>query len=178
MSTLCYWSPLDGMQHWVGNDGSPVFVFDPINHKLTIGSGATLDASAGTLSPPLSAFIFSASLPYFYTAVTTLTSGTGYSMSAAQVLGGLTMDTTTSTGGFNAQLPLVSAITTAALPAAINVAGGSFDFCYNNLGTNAVTLTTNTGWTNLVGNMTVSATTMAHFRMVYINSSTANLYRL
>ena len=176
MPNLCYWK--DGKQYWVGNDGAGVFTFDPVNHSLIIPTGATLDASLGTLSPPLTSFIFSASLPYFYTSVTTLTSAIGYAMSAAQVLGGITVDTTTSTGGFNAQLPLVSAITTAALPAAINVAGASFDFYYNNLGTNAVTLTTNTGWTNLIGSMVIAATTTAHFRMVYINSSTANLFRI
>ena len=175
MSDLCKW--VAGKQVWYSNAGVAIYTFDPINTKLTLGAGATLDCSAGTLSPAATQLLFSTALPYFTTTPTILTSAAGYTMTAAQLLSGFISDTTS--GATAAQLPLVTDVV-ALLPAAAQGAGTSFFFAYRNPGNSTVTITTNTGWGTLSagGTMTILTGAVRVFQIILTNATTAVLYSM
>lgn len=79
-------------------------------------------------------------------------------------------------GAINLQLPLASAMD-ASLPEA--VANNAFDFSIINTdGTNAATVTTNTGWTTLVGAMAVAHSTSGRFRARKTAAAAWTLYRI
>lgn len=105
--------------------------------------------------------------------VTTLTSGGGYTLTAAQILGGFISDTT-DTGAIAATMPTV-ALTVAALPG--YVVGTSFRFVYKNPGNQTVTLTTGTTWT-MVGTMTIATTKQREFICVIAGATTGSVYAM
>lgn len=95
---------------------------------------------------------------------------------AAALLGGIITSTTAAAVALT--LPLGSALETA-LDAAYGTlaANQSFLFTVVATGANALTVTTNTGWT-LVGNMVVAATSSGTFQVVRTASGTFTLYRV
>ena len=105
--------------------------------------------------------------------VTTKTSAAGYTISAAELLGGFISDTS-STGAIAATLPTVAAVV-ALLPGW--VVGTSFRLVYKNLGDQTVTLTTGTTWT-MTGTMTIAATKYREFLFVITGATTGVCYAL
>jgi hypothetical protein len=105
--------------------------------------------------------------------VTTKTSAAGYTISAAELIGGMISDTT-STGAIAATLPLVTDVV-AAIPS--YVVGTSFYFIYRNPGTQTVTITTNTGWT-IVGTATIATLNAKLFVVRITSATTATIYSI
>lgn len=93
-------------------------------------------------------------------------------LTAAQVGNGII--TSTTAAAVAATLPLATAMDTAN-PSSI--ATTSIDFSVIATGANAVTMTTNTGWT-LVGTMVVATTTSGLFRATKTGTGAWTLYRL
>lgn len=93
-------------------------------------------------------------------------------LTAAQIGTGLI--TSTTAAAVAATLPLATAMDTAN-PSAVALT--SIDFSVVATGANAVTMTTNTGWT-LVGNMVVATTTSGRFRATKTAAGAWTLYRL
>lgn len=85
-------------------------------------------------------------------------------MTAANLLTGLI--TSSTAAAVAATLPLATDLDTAfnAWKGSVGIATDGFEFVIVNTGPNAVTVTTNTGWT-LVGNMVVAAAVSATFRV-------------
>jgi hypothetical protein len=100
--------------------------------------------------------------------VTTEADGASMAMTAAELLGGITLATPTT--GRNIQVPAAADIITA-VDAGTDT-GLGFEFTVINLAsaTHALTLTVNTG-TTLIGSVTIAAATSASF-VAYISSST------
>ena len=107
-------------------------------------------------------------------APTILTSGAGYTMTAAQMLSGLIRDTITAATA--ATLPTVADVV--ALIGGY-VAGTSFYLDYSNPGNNTVTLTVDTSaqWT-LTGTMTIATTTHRRFLCVIDSATTGTVYSI
>lgn len=93
-------------------------------------------------------------------------------LTAAQLATGIV--TSTTAAAVAATLPLGTAMDTANPLAVVNT---SFDFSVIATGANAVTMTTNTGWT-LIGTMVVATVTSGHFRAVKTGVGTWTLYRI
>jgi len=106
---------------------------------------------------------------------TILTSGAGYTMTAAQMLSGLIRDTS-STGAIAATLPTVAAVV--ALIGGY-VAGTSFYLDYSNPGNQTVTLTVDASaqWT-MTGTMTIATTTHRRFLCVINSATTGTVYSI
>jgi len=106
---------------------------------------------------------------------TILTSGAGYTMTAAQMLSGLIRDTS-ATGAIAATLPTVANVV--ALIGGY-VAGTSFYLDYSNPGNQTVTLTVDASaqWT-MTGTMTIATTTHRRFLCVINSATTGTVYSL
>jgi len=106
---------------------------------------------------------------------TILTSNSGYTMTAAQMLSGLVRDTS-GTGGIAATLPTVAAVV--ALVGGY-VAGTSFYLDYSNPGNQTVTLTVDASaqWT-MTGTMTIATTTHRRFLCVINSATTGTVYSI
>jgi len=106
---------------------------------------------------------------------TVLTSSAGYTMTAAQMLSGLIIDTT-ATGSVAATLPTVAAVV-----ALVNgyVAGTAFYLDYSNPGDQTVTLTVDasTQWT-MNGLMTIATHKSKRFLCVVNSATTGTFYNL
>lgn len=105
--------------------------------------------------------------------VTAKTSGAGYTITAAELLGGFISDTS-ATGAIAATLPTVASVV-ALLPG--YVVGTSFRFIYKNLGDQTVTLTTGATWT-MTGTMTIAATKYREFIFRITGATTGVCYAL
>jgi hypothetical protein len=103
--------------------------------------------------------------------LTTKTSATDYTMTAAELLGGLLRDTTS--GATAAKLPLVTDLV--ALTG--SAAGSSFYFTYLNPGNSTVTITTHTGWT-LHGTMAITTAKAQTFLCIIDSATAASLYSM
>ena len=142
------------------------------NGNLTFApTGAANTASLITTCP-----VIGGTQDFPKTTVTTKTSAAGYTMTAAQVLGGLTIDTTTSTGGLSVPMPTVAAIV-ALIPGWI--VGTSFQFIYENPGTNGITIATDASsqWT-MVNTMTIASLNAKLFICVISSATTGTVYSI
>lgn len=101
--------------------------------------------------------------------LTTKTSATDYTMTAAEMIGGLIRDTTS--GATAVTLPLVTDLV--ALTG--SAAGSSFYVTYLNAGTHTATITTNTGWT-LYGTMAITTGKAQTFLCIIDSATAASLY--
>ena len=106
--------------------------------------------------------------------VTTEADGASMLMTAAELLGGITLATPTT--GRNIQVPAAADIITA-VDAGTDI-GLGFEFTVINLAstTHALTLTVNTG-TTLIGSVTIAAATSATFVAYIASSTTVVIYR-
>jgi len=129
-------------------------------HSAGLTVASTFPVVGGTLATPKMT-------------LTTLTSATSYTITAAQLLGGFISDTS-STGAIAATLPTVASVV-ALLPG--YVAGTSFRFVYKNPGNQTVTLTTGTTWT-MVGTMTIATTKAREFIFIIAGATTGSCYAL
>jgi len=109
------------------------------------------------------------------TTVTALTSGAGFTLSAAQVVGGLVVDAT-ATGAIAMPLPTVAACV-ALIPG--YVVGSSFWFVYKNSGNQTTTIATDasTQWT-IEGLATIVTKTTGIWLMVVASGTTGTAYRI
>lgn len=147
-------------------NGNQVFPICPPN-QATPAPG-TLDNTTIGATKPAPAFFTTSSIQQGAPATLNAT-GT---LTAAQLATGIV--TSTTAAAVAATLPLATAMDTAN---PLAVATTSFDFSVIATGANAVTMTTNTGWT-LVGTMVVATVTSGHFRAVKTGVGTWTLYRI
>lgn len=141
------------------NTGIQTFTAQDV-HSAGLTVGATYPVIGGTIATPKMT-------------LTTLTSGTGYTITAAQLLGGFISDTS-ATGAIAATLPTVADVV-ALLPG--YVVGTSFRFIYKNPGNQTVTLTTGATWT-MVGTMTIATTKYREFVFIIASGTTGSCYAL
>jgi hypothetical protein len=104
--------------------------------------------------------------------ITVLTSATNYTMTPAQLLGGIISDTT-ATNAISVTLPTVTNVVAAISGWKV---GTSFDLFYRNPGTQAVTLYTdaNTQWT-IVGTNTIAAANSREYSFVVASNVAGNV---
>jgi len=138
--------------------------FEILSTEGRIFYNAELGALQLTTTP-----IFQSSLSFPRMVISVKTSAAGYTLTAAELLGGI-VDDTTNTGGIAVVMPTVAAVV-AAIPGW--QADTSFYFIYRNPGNQTVTLNTDASaqWT-MVGTMTI-ATLNAKLFVCMIDSATA-----
>uniref|UniRef100_A0A6H1ZQ24 Uncharacterized protein n=1 Tax=viral metagenome TaxID=1070528 RepID=A0A6H1ZQ24_9ZZZZ len=157
-------------------------------HKVQFGgSDATVDVDLDVVGPNGSikydageGFLRLTTLPLILsglsfplTTVTAKTSAAGYTLTAAEVVGGYVIDAT-NTGAIAPVMPTVAAVV-ALIPGW--VAGTSFLFTYVNTGNQTVTLTTDasTQWT-MTGTMTALTTTTRIYLCRILTAATGVVY--
>lgn len=109
--------------------------------------------------------------------VTTKTTASAVTFTAAEVVGGLILRDPNGAG--RADLVPTVASLFAELGSPVKIAGLSFDFTIRNTADAAetITLTTNTGWT-LSGTMTIAQNNSKTFRVVFTSAAAATVYSL
>ena len=109
--------------------------------------------------------------------VTTKTTASAVTFSAAEILGGLILRDPNGAG--RADLVPTAAQQFAELGSPVKIAGLSFDFTIRNTADAAetITLTTNTGMT-MSGTMTIAQNNSKTFRVVFTSASAATVYSL
>lgn len=109
--------------------------------------------------------------------VTTKTTASAVTFTAAEVAGGLILRDPNGLGRADILPTVASLYTELATP--VKVAGLTFDFTIRNTADAAetITLTTNTGWT-LSGTMTIAQNNSKTFRVVFTSATAATVYSL